>query len=218
MDTQIKKYADDRDLKSLKYIFVDALDVDPTFVRYEEEYNYCKDIPGLLEPYTELTPFIQDKAYWNEKYWASLKMDLLKNFSDRRMMHMKDVAQVFLAEKVQRILSERNAAAVHSVRATPSSANEAKPESVTTSISNTPNISRAEQEQRELHEAKKKLDEENRRIEAERQAKARQLEQQRKLHQKQAQSIPTGSSSKKAIGIAVAAVVVAAVILILLLK
>lgn len=218
MDTQIKKYADARDLKSLKYIFVDALDVDPTFVRYEEEYNYCKDIPGLLEPYTELTPFIQDKAYWNEKYWASLKMDLLKNFSDRRMMHMKDVAQVFLAEKVQRILSERNAAAVHSVRATPSSANEAKPESVTTSISNTPNISRAEQEQRELHEAKKKLDEENRRIEAERQAKARQLEQQRKLHQKQAQSIPTGSSSKKAIGIAVAAVVVAAVILILLLK
>lgn len=218
MDTQIKKYADARDLKSLKYIFVDALDVDPTFVRYEEEYNYCKDIPDLLEPYTELTPFIQDKAYWNEKYWASLKMDLLKNFSDRRMMHMKDVAQVFLAEKVQRILSERNAAAVHSVSATPSSANEVKPESVTTSISNTPNISRAEQEQRELHEAKKKLDEENRRIEAERQAKARQLEQQRKLHQKQAQSIPTGSSSKKAIGIAVAAVVVAAVILILLLK
>lgn len=218
MDTQIKKYADARDLKSLKYIFVDALDVDPTFVRYEEEYNYCKDIPGLLEPYTELTPFIQDKAYWNEKYWASLKIDLLKNFSDRRMMHMKDVAQVFLAEKVQRILSERNAAAVPSVSATPSSANEVKPESVTTSISNTPNISRAEQEQRELHEAKKKLDEENRRIEAERQAKARQLEQQRKLHQKQAQSIPTGSSSKKAIGIAVAAVVVAAVILILLLK
>ena len=42
MDIRIKNYADARDLKELKYIFVDALDVDPTFVRYEEEYNYCK--------------------------------------------------------------------------------------------------------------------------------------------------------------------------------
>ena len=45
MNTEIKKYADSGDIKSLKYIFVDSLDVDPTFVRYEEEYNYCKSIP-----------------------------------------------------------------------------------------------------------------------------------------------------------------------------
>ena len=29
MDIRIKSYADNRDLKELKYIFVDALDVDP---------------------------------------------------------------------------------------------------------------------------------------------------------------------------------------------
>lgn len=56
MDAEIKKFADSKDLKSLKYIFVDSLDVDPTFVRYEEEYNYCKSIPGLLESHIGLTP------------------------------------------------------------------------------------------------------------------------------------------------------------------
>lgn len=217
MDIQIKKYADARDLKSLKYIFVDALDVDPTFVRYEEEYSYCKAIPGLLEPHMELTPFVQDKARWNESYWTSLKTDLVKNFSDRRMMHMKEVAQVFLAEKIQRILAERNATVVTPVTVAPP-IREDKPEVVVTPITKTPGISRSEQEKRDLDEAKRKLEEENRRTEAERQAKARQLEQQRKLHQEQAQSIPTGGSSKKAIGIAVAALAVAAVVLILLLK
>ena len=218
MDIQIKKYADARDLKSLKYIFVDALDVDPTFVRYEEEYSYCKAIPGLLEPHMELTPFVQDKTRWNESYWTSLKTDLVKNFSDRRMMHMREVAQVFLAEKMQRILAERNAAVVPPVTGAPSVIKEDKLEVVATPATKTPDISRSEQEKRDLDEAKRKLEEENRRTEAERQAKARQLEQQRKLHQEQAQSVPTGGSSKKKIGIAVAALAVAAVVLILLLK
>ena len=110
MNAEIKQYADSGDIKSLKYIFVDSLDVDPTFVRYEEEYNYCKSIPGLLEDHVELTPFKASEADWDEEYWTSLKMDLVKNFSDRRMSHMREVAKVLLAEKVQRILTERAAA------------------------------------------------------------------------------------------------------------
>lgn len=218
MDIRIKNYADARDLKELKYIFVDALDVDPTFVRYEEEYNYCKSIPGLLEAHIELTPFRQDKTRWDEAYWTSLKMDLVKNFSDRRMMHMKEVAQVFLAEKIARILKERDVAVT-----TPSIASSALPkiedkvESAPTTIA-TPVISRAEQEKRELEEAKRKLEEENRRTEAGRQAKARRIEQQRKKHQTATQTTPTGDSSKKAIGIAVAVLAVVAVVLILVLK
>ena len=70
-----------------------------------DRYNYCKSIPGLLEPHIELTPFSENRANWTEEYWTSLKMDLIKNFSDKRMSHMRDVAQVFLADKVQRILA-----------------------------------------------------------------------------------------------------------------
>lgn len=218
MDIRIKNYADARDLKELKYIFVDALDVDPTFVRYEEEYNYCKSIPGLLEAHIELTPFRQDKSRWDEAYWTSLKMDLVKNFSDRRMMHMKEVAQVFLAEKITRILKERDASITPpSVATSTIPKTEDKVESAPTTIV-TPSISRAEQEKRELEEAKRKLEEENRRTEAARQAEARRIEQQRRIHQTVAKTTPAGDSSKKAIGIAVAVLAVAAVVLILALK
>lgn len=214
MDIRIKNYADARDLKELKYIFVDALDVDPTFVRYEEEYNYCKSIPGLLEAHIELTPFRQDKSRWDEAYWTSLKMDLVKNFSDRRMMHMKEVAQVFLAEKITRILKERDAA-VATPSITSSPVPKIEPASTTNAV---PSISRAEQEKRDREEAKRKLEEENRRTEAARQAEAKRIEQQRRIHQTTTQTTPTGDSSKKAIGIAVAVLAVAAVVLILVLK
>lgn len=208
MNTEIKKFADSGDIKSLKYIFVDSLDVDPTFVRYEEEYNYCKSIPGLLEPHIELTPFRENKADWNEAYWTSLKMDLIKNFSDKRMTHMRDVARVFLADKVQRILAERvagNATRQNIAPKAPKAAEKAE-----TSVSN------AELQARQLEEERRKLDAEYKAAQ-EREAKERadREAQKRSIYESQKES----NISKKAIGIAVAAVAVAvAVVLILFLK
>lgn len=206
MNTEIKKYADSGDIKSLKYIFVDSLDVDPTFVRYEEEYNYCKSIPGLLEPHIELTPFRENQADWNEAYWTSLKMDLIKNFSDKRMSHMRDVAQVFLADKVQRILAERavgNAIQQNIAPKAPKVAEKAAP-----------SVSNAELQARQLEEERRKLDAEY---------KAAQERETKKWEDREAQkrsmcaSQKESNVSKKAIGIAIAAVAVA-VILILLLR
>ncbi len=222
MDIQIKNYADNRNLKELKYIFVDALDVDPTFVRYEEEYNYCKAIPGLLEPHIELTPFIKDKNRWDETYWTNLKTDLIKNFSDHRMMHMKEVAQVFLAEKIQRILSERRAASVTPTTATPtvkpSTVQESKNRVVQPTTLKSDTISKEEQQKREIEAERQRLEEENRKaLEAER-ANAERIKRQQQLHNSAPQYGQTGTSSKKVIGIAVAALAVAAVVLILILK
>lgn len=109
MNKKIKEYADKNEIKSLKYIFADALDVDPTFANYEEEYNYCK-AKGLLETHIDLTPFRSDATHWDAEYWTMLKMDLKSNFSDARMTHMREVAQVYLAEKVSRLLEEREKA------------------------------------------------------------------------------------------------------------
>lgn len=223
MDIQIKNYADSKNIKELKYIFVDALDVDPTFVRYEEEYNYCKSIPGLLEPHIELTPFIQDKSRWDETYWTSLKTDLIKNFSDQRMMHMKEVAQIFLSEKVQRILAERCAVpspseASTTAPTTVSTIQEEKTEEIPAPISKAETISREEQQKREIEAERRRIEEDNRRaLEAEK-ADAERIKRQQQIHNFAAQKRQTGTPSKKAIGIAVAALAVAAVILILVLK
>ena len=222
MNTEIKKFADSGDIKSLKYIFVDSLDVDPTFVRYEEEYNYCKSIPGLLEPHVELTPFSENKANWTEEYWTSLKMDLIKNFSDKRMTHMRDVAQVFLADKVQRILAERaaNNTIQQSVAPKAEPVQTEKVANITPKPDVTPkepSISTAELQARQLEEERRKLEAENK-AHQEREAKERaaRMEQQRRM-QAQTQSQTGDGFSKKAIGIAVAAITVA-VVLILLLK
>ena len=222
MNTEIKKYADSGDIKSLKYIFVDSLDVDPTFARYEEEYNYCKSVPGLLEDHIELTPFRANKADWDEAYWTSLKMDLIKNFSDRRMSHMREVAKVFLADKMQRILAERAAAApvpdpsaskvkpasipVQPARYVPPKA--AEPVKQVTSMA-------AEQE-RQLEEARRRLEAENKIQEALQEQAAKERAARIEQHRRE-QERDEGRLSKKAIGIAVAAVM-AAVVLFLLLK
>ena len=226
MNTEIKKYADSGDIKALKYIFVDSLDVDPTFVRYEDEYNYCKSIPGLLESHVELTPFKTNKADWNEEYWTNLKMDLIKNFSDKRMSHMREVAKVFLADKVQRILAERASNDIVQPARTPvaESARTDNTESIPTPATEVtekqPAVSKAEMQTRQIEEDKRRLEAENKAIEAKRaredRERAARMEQQSR-ERSQAQYQNGGGSSKKAIGIAVAAVIVA-VILILLLK
>lgn len=221
MDTEIKKLADNRDLKSLKYIFVDSLDVDPTFVRYEEEYDYCKSIPGLLEPHQDLTPFTDIKSAWDEDYWTNLKMDLIKNFSDKRMTHMRVVAKVFLAEKIQRILAER--AAVSEVlkadrvsgASKPSSISPAAPTSVQYDTPAKHYLSKAEQQELELQKTKGRLERERKADEARIRAQNERLAQQRSQSQNADVNSPNGTDSKKICGIVIAAVTVIVVAMVL---
>lgn len=223
MDAEIKKFADSKDLKSLKYIFVDSLDVDPTFVRYEEEYNYCKSIPGLLESHIGLTPFTQNQTSWNEAYWTNLKMDLVKNFSDKRMMHMREVAKVFLAEKVQRILAERAASSKVTTPANNTTQKVVQPIPALTAPKNNPVSqpqvsSKAAEQERELRETKERLERERKAEELKIQAENARREQQRYNSQSHSQMQSKGEDSKKFLGIAVAAVVVLVVVAILVLK
>ena len=106
MHDRVKQLADIGDVKGLKYIFVDALDVDPTFELYQEDYAYCRS-KGRFEPYQELTPLTHDQKEWTMDYWVQLKTDLLKNFSEKRLMHMKEVAQELKANKIRRLTEER---------------------------------------------------------------------------------------------------------------
>ncbi len=101
MHEQVKKYADEGNIKGLKYIFVDALDVDPTFEKYREDFHYCKGL-NLFEPNRELSPKKQNSSDWNMEYWKALKLDLLENLSEERLQHMREVATVIYADKIAR--------------------------------------------------------------------------------------------------------------------
>lgn len=104
---EVKRCAESNDIKGLRYIFVDCLDVDPTFEKYKKDYEYCKNVPGFLENYKEISTLTNDTSMWNKKYWETLKTDLLKNFSEKRFQHMIDVAKVVYADKIQKLSKSR---------------------------------------------------------------------------------------------------------------
>lgn len=211
MNSEVKRYADSHDLKSLKYIFVDSLDVDPTFTGYEEEYNYCRSC-GVLESHIELTPFVYQKSRWNLDYWATLKKDLLKNFSEKRMLHMREVAKTIFAEKIDRINEERRVR-IEEAKCKLTAENRAvdKVSVQEQQVTNNNNkIMKAKERQaREIEEAKRKLAAENRAVDK---ARIQKEQEQQELINKS-----IGTYPKKSMGIVVAAIAVALVILIWLL-
>lgn len=111
MHRAVKQYADSGDISKLRFSFLDSLDVDPTFEEYKEDFEYCKNISGLFENHAELKPFEKNSSRWNEDYWVALKMDMQENFSLKRFEHMKEVAKVFYAKKIERLQDERREAA-----------------------------------------------------------------------------------------------------------
>ena len=108
MFAQVKKCIDNNDIKGLRYVFYDSLDVDPTFEKYRADYEICKGIQGFFEPYTELMPLSENRGSWDLNYWYSLKRDLEKNFSLKRFEHMRTVATVVFAQKLKQLEEERN--------------------------------------------------------------------------------------------------------------
>ncbi len=89
------------DIEGLKYIFKDALDVDPTFAKYRDDYNQVVKA-GLFEPHQVLSGSKESSSQWDMAYWKKLKKDLLKNFSRERVDHMQKVAQVIYADDISK--------------------------------------------------------------------------------------------------------------------
>lgn len=222
MNTEIKKCADENDIKGLRYIFVDCLDVDPTFESYKEDYEYCKNLKGLFVEYEEITPLKNNSSGWNEDYWVKLKVDLLKNFSEKRFFHMIKVAKVVKADKVRRLQQER--------LQTKTSKNETKNilekknniEQPTKTIVQQTSFNADEQQknleakqkelQLEYQKTQAKIDRENK----ERAKRAERLKAE-ELARKQHQQGSANNSSKKVVGIvALVAVVILIIVLVML--
>lgn len=107
MHKAVEEKADSGDIKGLKYIFADCLDIDPTFEKYKEDYDYCqKKVPELFEKHKEITPLTENQKKWNNDYWIELKIDLVNNFSKERFEHMKKVAKVIYAKEIK-VINER---------------------------------------------------------------------------------------------------------------
>ena len=202
MLAEVRKCAEANDIKGLRYIFVDCLDVDPTFEKYEEDYNYCKNIPGLFDAHANLSGIISDSSRWNTSYWEQLKLDLMKNFSQERFEHMIQVAKVVYAGKIERLISERQ------------SVKDVQADIAKTNTLPTQKISDAELQERRLAESRHALEEENRRIEA-KQATQRARIEAAKREAVNKRNVQTGNTvPKKVLGMVLGIIVVVVFIII----
>lgn len=222
MLAEVKKCVERQDIKGLRYIFVDCLDVDPTFEKYEADYKYCESIPGMFDRHIELTGFISDKRRWTKEYWGQLKTDLMKNFSKERFGHMVDVAKVVYADKIDRLLNERNSTRQHEDKASRHPARQA-------SVSDVPNpedgapkrISQRRLQEEKIEKEKRELEAHNQKVEKERTAQEEnnRAEPERSVADRHMKT--TGKNdkngvygSKKFMGIVLAAIIVAVVLII----
>lgn len=229
MHEEVRKYADSNDIKGLRYIFVDCLDVDPTFEEYAEDFEYCKKKAGLFEPHRELMPMTENQKLWNDDYWVQLKMDLLKNFSHERFEHMRQVALVYYAEKIARITKEREEQKERErqleernrqvMQKRGQSQNESPQEielvqgNITGDVESTGSSQREEQERR-LAEKRRQLEQERQRsLERERREKE-QLERRRADDRKTTSSSMENFDPKKVLGAAFIIVIIVIIILI----
>lgn len=219
MKKEVKELIDNRDINRLKYIFVDALDVDPTFDNYIEIFNCCKE-NNIFERYVELTPFVMEKADWNEDYWSILKDDLLSNFSDKRIEHMREVAKVVLYDKYKAIVKEReNNKVEHGKDRTKNDSllNNILQENSNMSTSSYQRRSKTEQQAKELEEYSKKLAQEYNRVVEQEKIKEQERHRRQKDFEKSSADGVEGSSSKKYVG-AAAAITAAYLIIRLIFK
>ena len=101
----VKKAVENGDVSSLKYFFSDCLDGDPTFVEYEEDYEYCKSQGVFFVPHTELHPM--SCSVVDESYWVQLKKDFMQNPSVERMEHMREVAKILYSSRIRKIEEDK---------------------------------------------------------------------------------------------------------------
>jgi len=210
--TEIKKCANNGDIKGLRYIFIDCLDVDPTFEKYRSAYKYCKNIKGLFEDYQDLNGLITDQNKWNQQYWEQLKLDLTNNFSEKRFEHMIKVAKVVYANKISRLLNERSMKNV-----TVEEQNVTVEEQID-GVSNKELIDViSSEDKKRIAEERRKIEENNKKAEAEKRAEEKRIAA-KKEELERRNNLQEFSSSKKWLGIVLIVAIIIVVLMIIVLQ
>lgn len=213
MLAEVKKCAENNDIKGLRYVFLDCLDVDPTFEKYEEDYNYCKNINGFFDLFVEMTPLLFEKSRWDMKYWEQLKLDLVKNFSSERFEHMIDVAKVVYAGKISRLLAERGSQKqkVEKPVYNPSTA-QSKIQNMQQSVS------QAEMQEQRIREKQRQLELQNQKIEEEQRKQRSRIEAAKRSTTSKQYHASGTNASKKWLGIVLAVAVIVVIVLLLTVR
>lgn len=101
MSIDFKKDVLDGNLSIVRVILKDSLIIDPTFVEFNHMYRYAKDnMDNLLEEFDD-KELDYDKENWTEDYMNGLKVELMGNFSDERLDHLKQIISFLYKDRIK---------------------------------------------------------------------------------------------------------------------
>lgn len=89
-------------LLRVKIMLKDSLIIDPTFVQFNEMFAFARrEMPNLLVPYDgEILE--NDRSEWNTDLMNTELVEIVNNFSNVRIDHLKKVISVVLADNIKR--------------------------------------------------------------------------------------------------------------------
>ena len=91
-----------RNVLRARIMLKDSLIVDPTFSQFNEMLVYAKQaLPNLLVPY-DGEVLENDRTKWNTDLMNTELVEIVNNFSDVRIEHLKKVISVVLAENIKK--------------------------------------------------------------------------------------------------------------------
>ena len=80
------------DVRGIRIMMKDSLLVDPSFTEFNEMNSLARSVSGLYEPHDE-REIIKDSSTWNDNYMNKLMVQVVGNFSNERVDHLKDVVR-----------------------------------------------------------------------------------------------------------------------------
>lgn len=88
-------------LLRVRIMLKDSLIVDPTFAQFNEMFAYARtELPKLLEPYDNGT-LEDDRSKWDKDLMNTELVEIVNNFSQTRIDHLKRIISIVLADKIR---------------------------------------------------------------------------------------------------------------------
>lgn len=109
VSTEFRNAIKNNNIRLVRIMLKDRIMIDPTFDTFDKLFKYANEhlkIP-LCEKYNGKS-FINNKAYWNKKYFNEQIVELLYNFSIERIEHIKDICKIIYANEIDKIRKKRN--------------------------------------------------------------------------------------------------------------
>ncbi len=93
--------------RQIRIMLTDSLILDPTFDRFDEMLSYAeRQLPDIIVPF-DGENLENDISKWNRELMDRESVQLVDNFSKKRIEHLKKVITQVMASKIDKLLDQK---------------------------------------------------------------------------------------------------------------